>query len=156
MRDFFAAPIFITLGTIVAWISVSLLQVQYVTFDNFELRIFVFETDLLFRKFFQAAGEGYYLLCQGVASLFMAIIILFVFCYYGQNATDKFAEVADAVNAVRWNEYPVDAQKYVVLALVRSQRPFTLTGFSLMDCCLRSFQTVSSNAEHRRDMRIIL
>lgn len=92
---------------------------------------------------FQSATEQYYMIFQTVAAMIVGISNLFVYCYFGQKVTTKFATVADECYDVQWYAYPLEAQMRVKMMVMRSQRPFSFRGYFISSCSLATFQSVS-------------
>lgn len=84
---------------------------------------------------------------QCMVALCVVITNIFVYCYFGQQVTSKFAEVHPVIYEMHWHEYPVDLQKYLILMLMRSQRTFSFKGY-MTTCSLATFKAVSTH-EHK-------
>lgn len=88
---------------------------------------------------------------QSMVSLMMAIAIFFMYCYLGDEITSKSLQIADDIYGRIWYEYPVDSQKYMILMIMRAQRPFYFTGLtnSILNCSLETFKAVSNYHDHQ-------
>lgn len=62
-----------------------------------------------------------------------------VFCYFGNFATDRFSEIGDTAYDLKWYNYPLKIQKYMVLIIARSQEPTYFTGLGVCHCSLEFF-----------------
>lgn len=91
----------------------------------------------------QTATQLDILLIQIIDGLGIIVANIFVYCYFGNLVTIKLAEIADASYSMLWYKYPLQQQKYVILLLVRAQRPFYLTGYFRTSCTLERFTGVS-------------
>lgn len=67
---------------------------------------------------------------------------LFLFCYYGSKLSAKSFELLDALYESMWYEYPIEYQRYVMVMMMRMQRPLVLTGYDVVLCTLPTFTTV--------------
>lgn len=83
------------------------------------------------------------MILQNAVSVTVITMNLFIFCYFGEKITGKFAEVADACYCSHWYDYPLKQQKYAILMLIRTQRPFYFTGYFISACSLATFKAVS-------------
>lgn len=72
------------------------------------------------------------------------MLILIIFCYFGQMVTNDCEMVASSVYNVLWYQFPIHLQKSVIFIIGRSQHPFYLTAFKMYQCSLRSFTGVWS------------
>lgn len=69
--------------------------------------------------------------------------LLFCFCYLGNRITTKQMEISEAIYDVPWYDFPMEIQKYIKPIMMRSQKPFILTGYSLTNLSLQSFKEVN-------------
>lgn len=73
----------------------------------------------------------------------MAVVLeLFLFCYYGNKLSTKSFELLDTLYQSMWYEYPIKYQRYVIVMMVRMQRPLVLTGYNVVLCTLPTFTAV--------------
>ncbi|XP_055321878.1 odorant receptor 2a-like [Sitodiplosis mosellana] len=75
-----------------------------------------------------------------VTGFFFVIQGVFSFCYLGAQITAKAAEVNESIYCSEWYTYPPTIQMFIVYIMRRSQKPFILTGYSLVSCSLQSFK----------------
>lgn len=73
--------------------------------------------------------------------------LVFSFCYLGAQLTAKAAEVNESIYGTEWYNYPPNIQMYMILIMKRAQKPFIITGYSLVSCSLESFKDVSKFIE---------
>lgn len=66
-----------------------------------------------------------------------------VFCYLGQKLTNSAAEINDAICDTEWYKYRPKIQILLVPIIMRTQKPFVMTGYSLVSASLVSFKEVS-------------
>lgn len=57
--------------------------------------------------------------------------------------TQQYANIPDVVYNMRWYQYPRKYQNYVLMIMMRSQRPYYINGFGIMRCTLETFVNVS-------------
>lgn len=94
--------------------------------------------------FFQSISRRDY------ADLYMSIIasvfvtqVMFSYCYLGAQLTAKSAEINVTIYSTEWYNYPCEIQMFMILIMKRAQKPFVITGYSLVYCNLESFKNVS-------------
>lgn len=93
--------------------------------------------------FFQHVQSLDYLLLQSIMTTLALILIIFIFCYYGNMVTWECHLVSISAYDTLWYLYPIQMQKHIILIMQRSQRPFLFTGFKITICSLQSFTNVS-------------
>lgn len=71
------------------------------------------------------------------------VLIIFIFCFFGNNVTTKFSDAAERIYASYWYKYPIQLQPIVIVLLARAQDDFYFRGFKWAHCSLNSFSTVS-------------
>lgn len=145
-NEFFEQITFITFGLTVVWLCSTFLQLQHVSihidlYCHSPINTYVRFAYMSFVSGQSANGE-YIMIFQSFVSLIVAFSNLFVYCYFGQKINSKFAEVADASYALLWHQHPLNVQKYTILMLMRSQRPFFFTGYFIY-CSLETLKVVS-------------
>lgn len=92
---------------------------------------------------FQHASNASYLLLQSIMTTTAIVLIIFIFCYYGNMVTWECNSIPISAYETLWYLYPIHLQKHIILILQRSQRPFYFTGFEMTTCSLQSFTNVS-------------
>lgn len=85
-----------------------------------------------------------YLLLQGLMTTTAIILIVFIFCFYGNNVTADCELIAMSAYETRWYIYPMRMRKYMIHIIMRSQQPFYFTGFKFTICSLNTFTKVST------------
>lgn len=76
-------------------------------------------------------------------SAFVAMSILFLYCFCGKFSTDQFEKMCDCVYELNWPELPRKLQKYVILMISNMQRPLYYHGFYIVNLDLSTFAQVS-------------
>lgn len=71
------------------------------------------------------------------------MLVLFPYCYFGQLAGDSFQKMSDCVFELKWHEFPINSQKYVVLMITNMQKPIYYHGFHVTVMDLNTFLNVS-------------
>lgn len=69
--------------------------------------------------------------------------LLFVFYYFGHILTMQLLNLCDLIYLSEWYLYPLNVQRCVTLILLRSQKPFYISGYGIMACNLENFLGVS-------------
>lgn len=78
-----------------------------------------------------------------VPYLCMMVGQVFLICFYGQRLIDASLAVADGVYNCGWEEiFDVKFRKQLLLIIIRSQRPKTLTAMGFAEISLPSFTSV--------------
>lgn len=67
----------------------------------------------------------------------------FVYCYYGKITTDCYANMADRLFEIDWQQLPIGIQKYFIVMIGNMQRPLYYHGFEFIVLNLETFQKVS-------------
>lgn len=79
--------------------------------------------------------------------MFVAALVgisnLFIYCYYGQMATEYFRRMSNCLYQSKWEALPVDLQKYFVVLIGNTQKPIHYHGFRIAVLNLETFLTVS-------------
>lgn len=57
--------------------------------------------------------------------------------------TVKAAQVNESIYDTKWYTYPPKTQLLMILIMKRAQKPFVMTGYSLVSCSLQSFKEVN-------------
>lgn len=69
--------------------------------------------------------------------------IMFVYCYYGEMATESFELLSDCLYASHWPNFQIKLQKYYILMIANAQ-PLSYHGFHIIYLSLNTFSKVSS------------
>lgn len=147
-NTFYERIIFLTFGLTVVWLCSAFLQLKNVSFTFYTFLWYIpvvealhFTLHFLFTH--QSATGEYIMIFQTCVALTVGFSNLVIYCYFGQKITNKFAEVADVCYSLLWYEHPLNLQKYTILILMRSQRPFFFRGyFFLSGCSLETLKLV--------------
>lgn len=94
-------------------------------------------------NFAQTAENFDYLFIQLVLINLVLTSYLFVLCFIGTIITNKCCGIAYAAFQSKWYNSSNDHQRYVILIIARSQKPFFFHGYKLVVCSLMSFKSVS-------------
>lgn len=80
--------------------------------------------------------EVFFVLCLST----IALINLFVYCYFGKIGTDSFASMPDSLYVeMNWRNLKPKLQMYVVLMIRNMQKPVFYSGFSVTVMDLNTF-----------------
>lgn len=67
----------------------------------------------------------------------------FVYCFFGKITTECYANMADRLFEINWQQLPNDLQKYCILMIENMQRPLYYRGFEFFILNLETFQQVN-------------
>lgn len=100
----------------------------------------------------------YFLFCQNkqfkdpnsdIGMILMASTVslstLFLYCYFGQVATDCYENVAIILYEAKWLNTPLKLQKYFVLMIGNAQIPLNYHGFGIAFLSLNTYMRVRLN-----------
>lgn len=82
-----------------------------------------------------------------VQAVMLSGSIMFVYCYYGEMATESFENIADALYESNWQNLSIQLQKYYILMIGNAQRPLYYHGFHVSILSLNTFAKVMQNCE---------
>lgn len=71
------------------------------------------------------------------------LITLAIFYYLGQRIHSNMMDLSDTIYQTEWYQYPRSVRRFVLLMMMRSQRPFHLTANGLIRMNLENFVRVS-------------
>lgn len=69
--------------------------------------------------------------------------MLFLFCCFGRLLTEKYERMPDCLYESKWNELPIELQKFYVIIIGVSQRPLFYHGFGMIYLNLQTFTQVN-------------
>ena len=72
----------------------------------------------------------------------VSLSTLFLYCYFGQVATDCFENVAATFYEAKWPNIPIKLQKYFVLMIANAQIPVNYHGFGIAFLSLNTYMRV--------------
>ena len=76
--------------------------------------------------------------------LLMSVLNLCVYCYFGILATESNDKMSDCVYNLKWQNFPLRLQKYVILMITDMQITMYYHGFEVAVLNLNTFQSVST------------
>lgn len=71
------------------------------------------------------------------------LLTLAIYFYLGQRFHSNLIDLSDAIYDTEWQQYPRSIQRFVQLMMMRSQRPFYLSAYGLLELNLENFVGVS-------------
>lgn len=86
--------------------------------------------------------QNYVELHRALTANFFILQLCFSFCYLGDQMTSKALEVNESIYSCEWYTYPTKTKMLLILIMKRAQKPFVLSGYSLVDLSLKSFKEV--------------
>lgn len=72
----------------------------------------------------------------------LILVWLYIYCYSGQTVTSNSIEMLDVAYNSLFYMYPKKLQYYLILIMARSQSPFYIRGYKMMNCTLENFSKV--------------
>lgn len=74
--------------------------------------------------------------------LFAALCFVFVFCFFGEEVSNHFQFIEDALYQCDWDGLSLDLQKNMPIAIILAQRPVYIGNFGAVHCTRETFQKV--------------
>lgn len=71
------------------------------------------------------------------------LVILFMYFYMGQKYHSLLMGLSDAIYQTKWHGYPRSVRRFILLMILRSQRPFYLSAYGMMTLTLENYVRVS-------------
>lgn len=68
---------------------------------------------------------------------------MFVLCDMGENLTNHFGHISDAIYCADWYMFPKDVQRIMPTVIMAAQRPVILQGFANLKCTRSAFKKVN-------------
>lgn len=89
----------------------------------------------------QSALEGNQQLLQCLAVCFCDLSILFAYCYCGEIVTQA-CDISNDLYHTRWYAFGHNEQRSILLAIMRTQKPYQFASFPQLNCSLETFANV--------------
>lgn len=74
---------------------------------------------------------------------------LFVLFYMGQRIHSNLRDLSDAIYQTEWHRYPRGVRHFIQLMILRSQKPFHLSAYGIIELKLENYVAVSENVCRR-------
>lgn len=104
------------------------------------LNVFNFPVNFFIQQHQNAKSENFiYLFC-----LLFNLLSLFVYCYYGNQASDCLEEIATLLYFFKWYRENVKLQKFISILMANAQRPRHYHGFGVIFLTLDTFTNVGA------------
>lgn len=78
-----------------------------------------------------------------ILEIFICASQMFLYCYFGQLATDSFQNLDDFLFDLNWFNFSIEQQKCINLILLNSQKPLIYHGFGIVKLDLQSYTKVT-------------
>lgn len=78
------------------------------------------------------------------------LVIFAILFYFGQNFNSTMMELSVTIYKSEWYQYPRSVQRFVLLMMQRSQRPFHFSAYGLIELHLQNYLGVSGVPEQTR------
>lgn len=135
------APIFIVNTLMLICMCTVLLQIKGVRFCK---KLNEENSSFDHVCYFQSISSRDYADLHFAITAFLFVFqLIFSFCHLGSQLTAKAAEVNESIYFSKWYNYPPKIQMVVITVMRRAQKPFIITGYSLVSCSLESLKDVS-------------
>lgn len=93
-------------------------------------------------EYFQQLKDIDFAFIPLIIAFMCGILNLFVYCFFGVMATQSYEDMADCLYDSKWQELPIDLQKYIMLMIQNMQVPMYYTGFGFAILDLHTFTSV--------------
>lgn len=67
------------------------------------------------------------------------LMLLAVFFYLGQQIDSDSTDLTNVIYSSKWNQYPHSVRRFVLLMVIRSQKPFNLKVYNIVTLNLGNF-----------------
>ncbi|GLV41993.1 uncharacterized protein CBL_10152 [Carabus blaptoides fortunei] len=114
----------------------SSMMLMHMTLTSFEISLLGFEV-LMLNSRTDSLRFGMHLLGW--------LVLLFLICFYGQKLIDESTSIAMDAYSTNWYDSPVSVQKNLLLMILRSQRPLTLSAASMGVMSLEAYLGVGQS-----------
>lgn len=72
----------------------------------------------------------------------VALIELFIYCYFGDLVTSEGREIAHAVYAMPWEKWSARMRRHVCVVMMRTQQQDWFQGMKMVNCSLTTYTSV--------------
>lgn len=79
--------------------------------------------------------------------LVTVVIYNCVLCFFGDEATKQFNFIFDSICELSFNEFPLEAQKLMLIMIITSEKPIYIQGFMNTQCTREMLKRVRLNLE---------
>lgn len=86
---------------------------------------------------FDPVTVGFSIICVMVGLLWTAL-----FCLYASNGIEHIEDIGYKAYNMKWYDFPVTFQKFIILHIVRSQEEIHFTGWGMVYCNLEALGNV--------------
>lgn len=140
--------LFLSICTSVGALCTLMYQLQVVRSIQNNFYICHSVTDSFFFSFYfplpKLASNFSIAIFQALGIGSMMVLFLFIYCFFGEEVTDRSASIAKVAYLSHWYRYPMQIQKYVKLTILCSNINFCYSGLGIMYCTMVSFNRVRS------------
>lgn len=99
---------------------------------------------------FQSSGNSFLSNIQSpIMSVFLALNLLFVLFNYGQKLHSHLMNCSAMVYQTEWYRHPRSIKFFVLIMMMRTQKPFFLSAYGTMECNLGNFLGVNERENGR-------
>lgn len=72
---------------------------------------------------------------------------MFIFCELGENVTDQFNQISNAIYSSDWYMFPKEIQRIIPIIAMSAQRPVIIQGFVNLKCTREASSRVNHQIE---------
>lgn len=69
--------------------------------------------------------------------------LLYIFFYFGQKLNSNLLELSDMIYQSEWHQYTPSVRRFVLLMIMKAQRPVYLSAYGLIELNSENFVNVS-------------
>lgn len=139
--DLYSVFVWIVIACSIVHMSVAIFQLDLVNeISCFEILMLQITCGTSFWQAYSTSSKGS--LLDYIMMLLASLSNLFLYCYFGKQATESFNKMTDALYESKWLDFTPKERKYFVIAITNTQRPLYYHGFNIMVLNLESFTNV--------------
>lgn len=133
--------VWIVIACSIVHMSVAIFQLDLVNkISYFKILLLQIKCGTPFWQAYSTNSKGS--LLDYIMMLLASLSNLFLYCYFGKQATESFNKMTDALYDSKWLDFAPKERKYFVIAITNTQRPLYYHGFKIMVLDLESFTNV--------------
>lgn len=77
--------------------------------------------------------------------MFWSVTCIFLYCEFGDRVTNEFEELNDAIDQLKWYDFPIEIQRMMPIIMILAQKPVEIRGYGNIACARHVFLKVSEN-----------
>lgn len=80
--------------------------------------------------------------CSYLLMIFISILSVYVYCYFGKMSTDCFEQLVDCIYTANWLGQNSNSRKILILIMTNAQQPLYYHGFHIIIINMATFTQV--------------